>query len=119
MTEGIGNEKFDIEGRTQNLEFENFYIINTYVPNASRGLKRLDYRMEWDEQFRKHIQSLNDKKPVIWCGDLNVAHQPIDLKNPKTNVYFLLFIFYYLFKFYYFFYLFFINKLFLSIIYIN
>lgn len=86
FTDKIGKDEFDSEGRTINLEFENFYLINTYVPNASRGLKRLDFRMSWDEQFKKHINELNAKKPVVWCGDLNVAHHEIDLHNPKGNV---------------------------------
>lgn len=73
------------EGRVITLENETFYFITVYVPNAQDGLKRLDYRMQWEDAFREYIVALDKKKPVIFCGDLNVAHQPIDLKNPKTN----------------------------------
>lgn len=73
------------EGRVITLEYEDFYFITVYVPNAQDGLKRLDYRMRWEDDFLAYIQALDKKKPVIYCGDLNVAHQEIDLKNPKTN----------------------------------
>ena len=83
---GIGIEKHDTEGRVITLEFEEFYLVNCYTPNAQRELTRLEYRVEWENDFRKYLKSLDDKKPVILCGDLNVAHNEIDLKNPKTNV---------------------------------
>ncbi|MCL6458733.1 MAG: exodeoxyribonuclease III [Gorillibacterium sp.] len=73
------------EGRILTLEFEGFYLVNVYTPNAKRDLTRLDYRMEWEDRFRSHLQQLDAHKPVIVCGDLNVAHQEIDLKNPKSN----------------------------------
>lgn len=82
---GIGREEHDGEGRAITLEFEGFYLVNVYVPNAQRGLTRLDYRMQWEEDFRSYVCGLDEKKPVIICGDMNVAHQEIDLKNPKTN----------------------------------
>ena len=82
---GIGMEEHDQEGRVITLEFEDFYLVNCYTPNAQRGLERIDYRMEWEDAFRNHICELDKKKPVIFCGDLNVAHKEIDLKNPKTN----------------------------------
>jgi len=82
---GIGLPEFDNEGRVITLEFEKFYMITVYVPNSQDGLKRLDYRMDWEDAFLAYIQSLDQHKPVIYCGDLNVAHQEIDLKNPKTN----------------------------------
>lgn len=75
----------DREGRTITLEYDNFYIINVYTPNAQEGLARIDYRMEWEDAFRSYVNKLDEKKPVIICGDLNVAHQEIDLKNPKSN----------------------------------
>ena len=75
----------DTEGRLITLEFENFYFITCYTPNAQDGLKRLDYRMKWEDDFREYLLSLNKNKPVVFCGDLNVAHNEIDLKNPKTN----------------------------------
>lgn len=75
----------DREGRTITLEYDNFYIINVYTPNAQEGLARIDYRMEWEDAFRTYVKKLDVKKPVIICGDLNVAHQEIDLKNPKSN----------------------------------
>ena len=83
---GMGIEKHDTEGRVITLEFENFYLVNCYTPNAQRELTRLEYRVEWENDFRKYLKSLDNKKPVILCGDLNVAHNEIDLKNPKTNV---------------------------------
>ena len=82
---GIGIEEHDQEGRVITLEFENFYMITVYTPNSQDGLKRLDYRMEWEKAFLEYVKGLDQKKPVIYCGDLNVAHQEIDLKNPKTN----------------------------------
>ena len=82
---GIGTPEHDTEGRVITLEFENYYFITVYVPNARDGLVRLDYRMDWENAFREYICALDAKKPVIFCGDLNVAHKEIDLKNPKTN----------------------------------
>lgn len=82
---GIGIEEHDQEGRVITLEFEKFYLVNIYVPNSKRELERLDYRMIWEDEIRKYLCNLNKKKPVIMCGDLNVAHEEIDLKNPKTN----------------------------------
>lgn len=83
---GIGIEKHDTEGRVITLEFEKFFMVNCYTPNAQRELTRLEYRMEWEEDFRNYLQNLNKIKPIILCGDLNVAHKEIDLKNPKTNI---------------------------------
>ena len=82
---GMGIEEHDKEGRLITLEYEDFYFINVYVPNSQRELTRLDYRMKWEDDFRNYILSFESKKPVIFCGDLNVAHKEIDLKNPKTN----------------------------------
>ncbi len=82
---GMGIEEHDKEGRLITLEFDDFYFATVYVPNSKRELLRLDYRMEWEDAFREYILSLDAKKPVIFCGDLNVAHKEIDLKNPKTN----------------------------------
>jgi len=82
---GLGIEEHDHEGRVITLEFEDYYFVTVYVPNSQRELARLDYRMEWEDAFRGYLQELDAKKPVIFCGDLNVAHQEIDLKNPKTN----------------------------------
>lgn len=82
---GIGVDVHDHEGRVVTLEMEDFYLVNVYVPNSRDGLVRLDYRMEWEDAFRNYIIDLDKKKPVIICGDLNVAHTEIDLKNPKTN----------------------------------
>ena len=82
---GIGIEEHDKEGRVITLEFEDFYMVNCYTPNSGRELARLDYRMIWEEAFRKYLKELDTKKPVILCGDLNVAHKEIDLKNPKSN----------------------------------
>ena len=73
------------EGRVIAAEFERFYLVNVYTPNSQRGLTRLSYRMEWEDAFLEYVRQLEEKKPVIICGDMNVAHQPIDLKNPKTN----------------------------------
>lgn len=85
VTKGIGIEQHDHEGRVLTLEYENFYFVTCYTPNSKRELLRLDYRMVWEEAFLNYIESLKAIKPVIFCGDLNVAHQEIDLKNPKTN----------------------------------
>ena len=82
---GIGVEEHDHEGRVITLEMERFYLITVYVPNSQDGLKRLDYRMTWEDAFLAYLQKLEEKKPVVVCGDLNVAHQEIDLKNPKSN----------------------------------
>lgn len=82
---GMGIDEHDHEGRLITLEFEDFYFITVYVPNSQDGLKRLDYRMQWEDDFLSYINKLQEKKPVIYCGDLNVAHKEIDLKNPKTN----------------------------------
>ncbi len=82
---GINKEEHDKEGRVITLEMEKFYLVTVYTPNSQDGLKRLQYRMEWEEEFRKYLHELDKKKPVIVCGDLNVAHKEIDLKNPKTN----------------------------------
>ena len=81
----IGIEEHDQEGRVITVEFEKFYLVNCYTPNAQRELTRLDYRMTWEDDFRAYLKKLDEIKPVILCGDLNVAHQEIDLKNPKTN----------------------------------
>lgn len=85
VTYGIGLDEHDHEGRVITLEMENFFFVTVYVPNSQEELARLDYRMRWEDDFRKYIQSLDTKKPVIMCGDLNVAHKEIDLKNPGTN----------------------------------
>ena len=82
---GIGIEEHDKEGRAITLEYEDFYLLCVYTPNAQRELARLSYRMSWEDALRDYILSLDAKKPVIYCGDLNVAHEEIDLKNPKTN----------------------------------
>lgn len=82
---GINKEEHDKEGRVITLEMEKFYLVTVYTPNSQDGLKRLEYRMEWEEEFRKYLLDLDKKKPVVVCGDLNVAHKEIDLKNPKTN----------------------------------
>lgn len=82
---GLGIEEHDHEGRAITLEYDNFYLLCIYTPNAQRELARLDYRMKWEDALRDYIKSLDAKKPVIYCGDLNVAHEEIDLKNPKTN----------------------------------
>lgn len=81
----IGDEAMTGEGRSITLEFEDHYLVTVYTPNAQQGLARLDYRMAWEDAFRAYLHTLDEKKPVIVCGDLNVAHQEIDLKNPKTN----------------------------------
>ena len=82
---GIGIEEHDKEGRVITLEFDKFYMVNCYTPNSKRELERLEYRQIWEDEFRKYLLKLNETKPVILCGDLNVAHKEIDLKNPKTN----------------------------------
>ncbi|MBR5578002.1 MAG: exodeoxyribonuclease III [Lachnospiraceae bacterium] len=82
---GIGMEEHDQEGRVVTLEYDNYYVLTVYTPNSQDGLKRLDYRMKWEEDFLSYLKKLEEKKPVIFCGDLNVAHKEIDLKNPKTN----------------------------------
>lgn len=83
---GIGIPEHDAEGRVITLEFETFYLVNVYTPNSQRGLLRLGYRMTWEDAFAEYLRSLDAKKPVIACGDLNVAHKEIDIKNPKSNV---------------------------------
>ena len=82
---GLGIEEHDHEGRVITLEYPSFWLVTVYVPNAQDGLRRLQYRMEWEDAFLRYIQQLDNQKPVIFCGDLNVAHEEIDLKNPKTN----------------------------------
>ncbi|MDK2917480.1 MAG: exodeoxyribonuclease [Candidatus Petromonas sp.] len=82
---GVGSEEHRQEGRVITLEFEEFYLVNVYTPNSQRGLARLDYRMLWEDVFRNYLKELDSKKPVILCGDLNVAHKEIDLKNPSSN----------------------------------
>ena len=82
---GMGIKEHDEEGRLITLEFENFYFVTCYTPNSKQGLERLSYRMEWEDAFRSYLKSLDEKKPLVLCGDLNVAHKEIDLKNPKTN----------------------------------
>ena len=82
---GLGIDEHDHEGRVITLEMPDFYLVNVYTPNSQDGLKRLDYRMTWDDAFREYLLRLDSKKPVIACGDMNVAHKEIDLKNPKTN----------------------------------
>lgn len=82
---GIGMEEHDQEGRVITLEFEKFYFVTVYTPNSQNELARLPYRMQWEDDFLAYIKSLDEKKPVVFCGDLNVAHKEIDLKNPKTN----------------------------------
>ena len=85
VTYGIGIEEHDKEGRVITLEFEKFYMVDIYTPNSKRELERLDYRQIWEDEIRKYLLKLNETKSVIMCGDLNVAHKEIDLKNPKTN----------------------------------
>lgn len=85
VTYDIGVEEHSHEGRVVTAEFEDFYLVNVYTPNAQNELRRLDYRMRWEDDFRAYLTGLDHRKPVILCGDLNVAHQEIDLKNPKTN----------------------------------
>ncbi|HIS81161.1 MAG TPA: exodeoxyribonuclease III [Candidatus Scatomonas merdavium] len=85
VSRGLGIEEHDHEGRVIALEYEDFYLVTVYTPNSQDGLARLDYRMAWEDDFRKYLKALEEKKPVVVCGDMNVAHQEIDLKNPKTN----------------------------------
>lgn len=85
VTYGMGIEEHDHEGRIITAEFEDFYVVTVYVPNSKRELERLSYRMEWEAAFLAYLKKLEEKKPVIFCGDLNVAHKEIDLKNPKSN----------------------------------
>ena len=85
VTYGIGIPEMDTEGRVITLEYENFYLVTCYTPNSQRELARLDYRMQWEDAFAAYVKKLDGHKPVIICGDLNVAHQPIDLKNPSSN----------------------------------
>lgn len=85
VTNGIGIDEHNTEGRVITLEFQDFFFVTCYTPNSQNELKRLDYRMKWEDDFREYLLGLNKKKPVILCGDLNVAHNEIDLKNPKTN----------------------------------
>ena len=85
VTYGVGVEELDHEGRMITLEYPDFYFVTCYTPNAQDGLKRIDHRMAWDDAFRERLRALDAVKPVIACGDLNVAHNEIDLKNPKTN----------------------------------
>ena len=85
VTYGIGMEEHDNEGRVITAEFEDYFFITCYTPNSKRGLERLDYRMVWEDEFRNYLNNLRKEKPIILCGDLNVAHKEIDLKNPKTN----------------------------------
>ncbi len=82
---GLGIEEHDQEGRVITLEFDTFYLVTVYTPNSKRELERLAYRMQWEDDFRSYLKALDEKKPVIVCGDLNVAHQEIDLKNPQSN----------------------------------
>ena len=84
-TKGIGIDEHDPEGRVITLEYENFYMVTVYTPNSQNELARLDYRMKWEDDFRAYLKKLEENKPVIVCGDMNVAHNEIDLKNPKTN----------------------------------
>ena len=85
VTYGIGIDEHDHEGRVITAEYPDFYLVNVYVPNSQDGLKRLDYRMKWEDDFRAYLKGLENNKPVITCGDFNVAHEEIDLKNPKNN----------------------------------
>lgn len=85
VTYGIGIDEHDHEGRVITAEYDDFYLVNVYVPNSQNELRRLDYRMEWEDAFRTYLKKLEEKKPVITCGDFNVAHKEIDLKNPKSN----------------------------------
>ena len=85
VTYGLGVDEHDHEGRVITAEYEDFYLVTVYTPNSQDELRRLDYRMTWDDSFRAYVCALDEKKPVIICGDMNVAHQEIDLKNPKTN----------------------------------
>lgn len=86
VTTGIGRPQHDREGRVLRVEFKDYFLVNVYVPNSQRGLTRLDYRQEWDRAFLRYLKQLEKKKPVVFCGDLNVAHTELDLANPKANV---------------------------------
>lgn len=86
VTYGIGIEEHDKEGRVITLEYDDFFMVCVYTPNSQRELTRLEYRMKWEDDFREYLKTLDKKKPVIMCGDLNVAHKEIDLKNPKSNI---------------------------------
>ena len=83
---GVGEDEEENEGRILTLEFDDFYLVNVYTPNSQRDLARIGYRLEWEDRMLQHLTVLNDQKPVILCGDLNVAHQEIDLRNPKSNI---------------------------------
>ncbi len=85
MTYGLGIEEHDLEGRVITLEMHDYYVVTVYTPNSQDGLRRLDYRMAWEDEFRRYLTQLDRRKPVIVCGDMNVAHREIDLKHPKTN----------------------------------
>lgn len=85
VTKGIGIEEHDQEGRVLTCEYDDFFLVNCYTPNSKDGLLRIDYRMKWEDDFRGYLKELEKRKPVVLCGDLNVAHEEIDLKNPKTN----------------------------------
>ncbi|MCQ2205425.1 MAG: exodeoxyribonuclease III [Bacteroidaceae bacterium] len=85
VTYGLGIAQHDTEGRVITAEYDKFYLVCVYTPNSQDGLRRLDYRMEWEDAFRHHLKELDSRKPVVACGDMNVAHEEIDLKNPKTN----------------------------------
>ena len=85
VTYGIDIDEHDHEGRVITLEMEDFYLVTVYTPNSQDGLRRLEYRMKWEDDFQAYLHKLDEKKPVVVCGDMNVAHQEIDLKNPKTN----------------------------------
>ena len=85
VTYGIGVDEHDHEGRVITLEMDDFFLVCVYTPNSQDGLRRLDYRMRWEDDFRRYLQGLDSRKPVVVCGDMNVAHNEIDLKNPKTN----------------------------------
>ena len=85
VTYGLGSEEHDHAGRVITLEYPAFYVVTVYTPNSQDGLRRLDYRMTWDDAFRAHLMALDERKPVLVCGDMNVAHEEIDLKNPKSN----------------------------------
>ena len=85
VTYGLGIPEHDTEGRVITVEFEDFYLVCCYTPNAKEGLARIDYRMQWEDDFRAYLMELDKRKPVVLCGDLNVAHEEIDLKNPKSN----------------------------------
>ena len=86
VVNGLGKEEHDKEGRVITLEFDNFFLVNCYTPNAKRELERLEYRQQWEDEIREYLIKLDKTKPIIYCGDLNVAHNEIDLKNPKSNV---------------------------------